>query len=84
MKNKDKIAEILNHQEALVVINQVENSITKNLVNTALHFLLTKYMRDPTLPDADIDLKFFAEALLQFCSNHKLIQEILEEKDIGP
>lgn len=68
---------ILRQEESSNFIESIENKVSRRLVISAIHCVVVHYMKNPISAKSDIDLKFFAEALLPFCENHEAIKEIL-------
>ena len=77
-----KIPEILRQDEARQILLSVEDLTTNQLLNKANMCILSKYMQNRELLMSDFDLKFFLEAMLEFCSDHENLKRILDGENL--
>lgn len=83
MENLEQKAVMLRHDESAELISSVEDSITQNLLSAASYCIVKRFLENKNLPVADFDLRFFSEAMFEFCNNHKLLQKILNKEEVG-
>jgi hypothetical protein len=83
MKNVNEESVLLNQKESSEMIASTEDLITNRLLNAACYCVIKRFLENKNLPDADFDMKFFSEAMLEFCSNHELLRKILDGKEVG-
>jgi hypothetical protein len=79
--NKEPI--LLNQKESSELIASTEDIITNRLMNAACYCIIKRFLENKSLPVADFDMRFFSEAMLEFCSNHELLRKILDGKEVG-
>jgi hypothetical protein len=83
MENQIQETIMLRHSESAELISSVKDSRTQKLLSAASYCVIKKFLENKTLPVANFDLRFFSEAMLEFCSNHELIQKILNGQEVG-
>jgi hypothetical protein len=75
---------LLNCDEALRFIEQIQDPVTKNLVNMAFVHLVKKVHLDKSdLPRADLDVLFFVTTLKDFFAEHEVLARTLEGEKVG-
>lgn len=72
---------ILRYLESTELVASVEDPITQNLLSAASMCIIKRFLKKDNLPIEDFDLRFFSEAMLEFCSNHELLRKILNGED---
>lgn len=75
-------AEILRQEEAWQVVRSVDDPITSQLLSRANVCILNAYVQQKGLLSNNFDLKFFAEAMLEFCKDHNDLRKILAGEDL--
>lgn len=83
MENQIQETMMLRHSESAELISSVKDSITQKLLSAASYCVIKRFLENKNLPVADFDLRFFSEAMLEFCSNHELLQKILNGQEVG-
>ena len=84
MKNQNGEPVLLRRQESSDLIDSAtEDLVTNRLLRAACFCIIKRFLENKNLPVADFDLGFFTEAMFEFCSNHKLLQDILDGKEVG-
>ena len=81
MENTKEIL-LLRQDEAMKLLKSVEDPITNQLMNMANFEVLRRFLRHEGLPVSDFDLKFFIEAIKDFCSQHDNLRKILDGEDL--
>ena len=74
---------MLRYSESAELISSVKDLTTQKLLSAASYCIIKRFLENKNLPIADFDLRFFSEAMLEFCSNHELLQKILNGEDVG-
>jgi hypothetical protein len=75
---------LLNCDEAVRFIEQIQDPVTKNLVNMAfVHLVKTVHLEKRDLPRTDVDMLFLAIALKDFFAEHDVIARTLEGEKVG-
>lgn len=75
---------LLNCDEAVRFIEQIEDSVTKNLVNMAfVHLVKQVQLQKWNLPRADLDMLFLVTSLKDFFAEHQVIARTLEGEKVG-
>jgi hypothetical protein len=70
--------------EALRFIEQIQDPVTKSLVNmTFVHLVKKVHLQKRDLPRGDVDMLFLASALKDFFSEHDVIARTLEGEKVG-
>jgi hypothetical protein len=75
---------LLNCDEALQFIEQIEDPVTKNLVNMAFVHLVRKvHLEKRDRPRADLDMLFVVTALKDFFAEQDVLARTLEGERVG-
>lgn len=75
---------LLNCEEALRSIEEIEEPVTRNLVNMAfVHMVKTSQLQGQVLPGEDVDMLFVVAALKDFFSEHDVIARALAGEKVG-
>lgn len=75
---------LLNCDEAARFIEQIQDPVTKNLVNMAFVHLVKKvYLEKLDQPRTDLDMLFLVTALADFFAEHDIIARTLEGERVG-
>ena len=75
---------LLNCDEAVRFIDQIQDPVTKNLVNMAFVHLVKKvHLEKRDLPRADLDMLFLVASLKDFFAEHDVIARTLEGEKVG-
>lgn len=75
---------LLNCDEATRFIEQIEDPITKNLVNMAfVHFIKKVHLEKKDAPKSDLDLLFLVSSLKDFFAEHEVLARTLEGERVG-
>jgi hypothetical protein len=70
--------------EALRFIEEIEDPVTRSLVNMAFVHLVKKvHLEKQELPRSDLDLLYLVTALKDFFSEHEIIARTLEGEKVG-
>lgn len=65
---------LLNCDEAVRLIEEIQNPVTKNLVNMAsVHLVKRVHLEKRDLPRTDLDMLFLVSALKDFFADHDVI-----------
>lgn len=78
----EEASKILRFDEAMLLLRSVDDLTTNQLMNTATFEVLKRFSESKELPVADFDLRFFMEAMLDFCSKHNTLRQILAGEDL--
>jgi hypothetical protein len=73
---------MLRGNEAMELLKSVNDPITNQLMNMANFEVLRRFLERDGLPISDFDLRFFMEAMKDFCSQHDTIRKILAGEDL--
>jgi len=74
----------LNCNEAMRVIKQTEDPVTRNLLNMAFVLAVKKTQLEKTEePSCDFDTLFFVKVLKEFFSEHQVIAQTLAGEKVG-
>ena len=79
-KNKEPI--MLRLDEASELQKSVKDLVTSQLLSMASTCVIRKFMENKALPISDFDMRFFSEAMLEFCSKHDSLRQILAGEDL--
>lgn len=82
MNDTEKEPEMLRLVEASELQNSVDDLVTSQLLSMASTCVMRKFMENKTLPVSDFDMRFFSEAMLDFCSKHDTLRQILAGEDL--
>ena len=82
MNDNDKEPRMLRLEEASELQNSVKDLVTSQLLSMASTCVMRKFMENTTLPISDFDMRFFSEAMLDFCSKHENLKKILAGEDL--
>jgi len=75
---------LLNCDEAVQFIEQIQDSVTKNLVNmTFVHLVKTVHLEKRDLPKSDLDMLFLVTSLKDFFAEHDVIARTLAGEKVG-
>jgi hypothetical protein len=70
--------------EALRFIEQIQDPVTKNLVNMAfVHLVKTIHLERRDLPKTDLDMLFLVTSLKDFFAEHDVIARTLAGETVG-
>ncbi len=75
---------LLNCDEAIQFIEQIQDPVTKNLVNMAFVHLVKKvHLEKRDLPRTDLDMLFLVTTLKDFFAEHDVLARTLEGERVG-
>jgi hypothetical protein len=75
---------LLNCDEAVRFIEQIQDPVTKNLVNMAfVHLVKTVHLENRNLPKSNLDMLFLVTSLQPFFAEHDVIARTLEGEKVG-
>ena len=75
---------LLYSEEAIQFIEQIQDPVTKSLVNMAFVHLVRKvHLTKQDLPQSDLDMLFLATSLKDFFSEHEVIARTLDGEKVG-
>ncbi len=75
---------LLNYDEALRFIEQIQDPVTRNLVNLAfVHLVKTVHLERRAQPRTDLDMLFLVTALKDFFAEHEVLARTLEGEKVG-
>ena len=75
---------LLNCDEAVRFIEQIQDPVTKNLVNMAfVHLVKTVHLEKRDLPTTDLDMLFLVTSFKDFFAEHDVIARTLEGEKVG-
>jgi hypothetical protein len=75
---------LLNCDEAVRFIEQIQDPVTKNLVNMAfVHLVKTVHLEKRDAPMTDLDMLFLVTSLKTFFAEHEVIARTLEGEKVG-
>jgi len=75
---------LLNCDEAIRFIEQIQDPVTKNLVNMAFVHLVKKvHLEKRDLPGTDLDMLFLVSSLKDFFAEHEVLARTLEGEKVG-
>jgi hypothetical protein len=75
---------LVNCDEAVRFIEQIQNPVTRNLVNMAfVHFVKRVHLEKRDQPTADLDMLFVVISLNDFFSEREVIARTLEGEKVG-
>ncbi len=75
---------LLNCEEALRFIEQIQDPVTKNLVNMAfVHLVKRVHLEKSDPPTTDLDMLFVVSSLKDFFAEHDVIARTLEGEKVG-
>jgi hypothetical protein len=70
--------------EAVRFIEQIQDPVTKNLVNMAfVHLVKSVHLEKRDLPRTDLDMLFLVTSLKDFFAEHDVIARTLEGEKVG-
>jgi hypothetical protein len=73
----------LRYKKSAELINSVDDPVTQKLMMAAATCIIKRFLANENLPIENFDLRFFSETMLELCSDHKLIQSILNGEEVG-
>jgi hypothetical protein len=75
---------LLNCDEAIRFIEQIENPVTKSLVNMAfVHLVKQVHLEKHRAPQGDLDMLFLVASLKDFFAEHEVLARTLEGEKVG-
>ena len=75
---------LLNCDVAVRFIEQIEDPVTRNLVNMAfVHLVKRVHLEKRDLPTTDLDMLFLVMSLKDFFADHDVIARTLEGEKVG-
>lgn len=75
---------LLNCDEAVRFIEQIQDPVTRNLVNMAfVQLVKTVHLEKRDLPRTDLDMLFVVTSLKGFFAEHDVIARTLEGEKVG-
>ena len=75
---------LLNCDEAVRFIEQIENPVTKNLVNMAfVHLVKRVHLEKRDGPETDLDMLFLVTSLTDFFAEHEVLARTLDGEEVG-
>jgi hypothetical protein len=75
---------LLNCDEAIRFIEQIENPVTKSLVNMAfVHLVKQVHLEKRRAPQGNLDMLFLVTALKEFFAEHEVLARTLEGEKVG-
>ena len=75
---------LLRTDEALRYIDQIQDPVTKTLVNMAfVHLVNRSHLEKRALPEGDFDTLFFVSTLAGFFAEQEVIARALEGERVG-
>ena len=78
------VGTLLNCDEAVRFIEQIQDPVTKNLVNMVfVHLVKRVHLEKRELPRTDLDMLFIVTALKEFFAEHDVIARTLEGEKVG-
>ncbi len=82
MNDIDEEPKMLRREEAAELQNSVKDLVTSQLLSLAAMCVWRKFMENTTLPISDFDMRFFSEVMLDFCSKHETLRQVLAGDDL--
>ncbi|MFN0141015.1 MAG: hypothetical protein ACKVQW_13135 [Pyrinomonadaceae bacterium] len=80
--NENNETLMLRLEESAKLQNSIQDLITKQLLEMAGTCVMRKFIENKSLPISDFDMRFFSEAMLDFCSSHEDLRRILAGEDL--
>jgi len=75
---------LLNCDEALGLIEQIPDPVTKTLVNMAfVHLVKEAHFEKRDIPQGALDMAFLVRAMKRFFSEHEVLARALEGEKVG-
>ena len=75
---------LLNCDEAMRLIEQVDDPVTKNLLNMAfVKFVKTTHLEKRLLPERDVDMVYVVTVLREYFSEHQVLCQTLAGDKVG-
>jgi len=75
---------LLNCDEAVRFIEQIQDPVTKNLVNMAfVHLVKRVHLEKRDLPTTDLDMLFIVTSRKDFFAEHDVLTRTLEGEKVG-
>jgi hypothetical protein len=75
---------LLHCDEAMRVIDQIEDPVTRNLVNMIfVHMVKTTHLENQEHPDTDFDMLYFIKVMKEFFSEHQVLTQALAGEKVG-
>lgn len=69
-------------EESAELHKSVNDQITSQLLSIATTCVMRKFIANKHLPVSNFDMRFFSEAMLDFCSKHESLRQILAGEDL--
>jgi hypothetical protein len=80
----NQLGTLLNCDEAIRFIEQIQDPVTKNLVNMAfVQVVRTVHLEKRDLPETDLDMLFLVTCLKDFFAEHEVIARTLAGEKVG-
>ena len=80
----NKPGTLINCDEALRYIEQIQDPITRTLVNMAfLHLVKKVHLQKQEPPSSDLDMLFLVSSLREFFAEHEVIARTLGGEKVG-
>ncbi len=75
---------LINCEEAVRFVEQIEDPVTKNLVNMAfVHMVKQVHLEKRAAPPSDVDMLFLVTSLKDFFAEHDVLVRTLEGEKVG-
>jgi hypothetical protein len=74
---------VIRHEEANERLAQIDDAITRRLVDNALFHFFKKFYNSKEYPACDFDMLYFQELLVAVFSEHDVLQRILAGEEVG-
>jgi hypothetical protein len=75
---------LLHCDDAMRFIDQIDDPVTKNLVNMAfVHLVKTVNLEKRDFPKSDLDMLFLVTALKSFFAEHEVLARTLDGEKVG-
>jgi hypothetical protein len=80
----DKPGAFLHCDEAVQFIEQIDDAVTKNLVNMAfVHLVKRSLLEKRLLPQSDLDMLYLVTALKDYFAEHDVLARTLAGEKVG-
>ena len=83
MEKQNQEIIMLRYKESTELVASIKDPITQNFMSAVSLCIIKRFLTKENLPIENFDLGFFSEAMLEFCSDHKFIQSILNGEKVG-
>jgi hypothetical protein len=82
MNETGKEPRMIRLEESAELHKSVKDQITLQILGMATTCVMRKFIENKHLPVADFDMRFFSEAMLDFCNKHENLRRILAGEDL--